>query len=170
MVVPPDIFRQVQRQTLLANATFGRQPALEVAPESLQAVDMVVAGVTCVPAAVIDQPMDVALGGNAGVARPHVGADNGASPDATTNEGLQGAARHIRDDLGPDLAATTENAEDRCLEGRATSGRHAAARRPVPPIAPRATQVGFVDLDGALEDGRHGSAHGLADPGEGPQD
>jgi len=40
MVVAPDVLGQVERQALAPNAALGGQPALEVAPEAFQAVDV----------------------------------------------------------------------------------------------------------------------------------
>ncbi len=40
MVIPPDIFREIQRQTLPADAALGSESPLEIAPEAFQGVDV----------------------------------------------------------------------------------------------------------------------------------
>ena len=151
MVVPPDVLRQVERQALLANPTFGRQPALQVAPEPLQAVDVGAARASVLPLAVLDQTMHVALGGNPRVAGQGVRADGRAAADPSSDQRQERPGGHVGHDLRPHLAVATEDAEDRRL-GRAAATLGAQCTDHPAFVAPRATHVGLVHLDRAPED------------------
>src|SRR3989338_6617421 len=169
MVVAPDVLGQVERQALPPDAALGGQAALQVAPEALEAVDVALAA-TIRAGTVAHEPVDVALGGDAGVAGEGVGPDGGPHAHPSTDQRLQGQAAHVRHDLGPHLPAAAENPEDRRLERSAPSLGTRATGRPMPAIAPRAAHVGLVDLHGAPEHRRDLPHHRGPQHGEGPQD
>src|SRR3989338_3456633 len=169
MVVAPDVLGQIERQSLATDTAFGGQPALEVAPEAFQAIDVPFAmavGTRTVP----HQPVDVALQGDAGIAGEGIGPDGRARADSSTDQRPQRRPTHVGDDLRPDLAAAAENPEDGGLEGRAPALWAGATRRPVAAIAPPTAHVGLVDLHRASKDGRQFALHACPQRGQRPQD
>ena len=104
MVVAPDVLGQIERQPSLADAAFGGQPALQVAPEALQAVDVAAVSIAELALPMRHQAMDVAVGRNPRVARPGVRADDRPAVDSSSEQGQECLGRHVRDDLRPHLA------------------------------------------------------------------
>jgi len=168
VIVAPDVLGQVPRQALAPNAALGRQPALEVAPEALQAVDVPAPAIAELALAVGYEPVDIALGRDARVAEPGVRTDDRAASHSSTNQWQQGLGLHIGHDLRPDLAAPAEDAEDRRL-GRAAAPLGAGATFGPPLVLPRAPEIGLVDLDGTAKARRHLLRHRVAQDGQGPQ-
>ncbi len=78
MVVAPDVFGDVERQPLSANPTFRRQAALEVAPETLQAINVRPVSTDELALVMLHQAMDIPIGGNASIDAQGVRADHRA--------------------------------------------------------------------------------------------
>ena len=154
MIVAPHIFGDIEGQPLAANTTLGSQPPLEIPPEAFEAVDVRPLATAKLALVVLHQPMDVAVGRNAGIEPQGVGTHNRATPYLAPNQRKQGLDRQIRDHLRPDLSATTQNAKDRRLHG--STAMFAAERFASPaPIAPATADISLVHFDGALKKGRH---------------
>src|SRR3972149_12228233 len=115
MVIPPNILSQIEGQPLTADASFGGEPSLEVAPKAFQTVDMVVIRPYILPLAMLDQTMDLSLCGDPGIALPGVRTNHRTSLDPLTNQWQQSLSLDVRHDLCPNFSASTQNAKHGCL-------------------------------------------------------
>jgi hypothetical protein len=157
MVIPPDVFRQVERQSLPSDAALGRQP-VDVAPLAI-AEGLVV---------VVHQPVDLASGRNPSIADEGVRADHRACGDALAEQGQQRLGLHVGDHLGPHLPTPAQDAKDGLL-GPTTASLRALGTLSPPPVAPRSPQIGFIDLHHAREDWGYVPHHSLAHQEQSPQ-
>ncbi len=169
MVIPPDIFREIQGQALPADAALGRESSLEVAPEPLQAVDVGPGRPRIVPLAMVDQPVDVTLRGDAGVAQPSIGTHDRPPPHPAPDEGQERFGLDVRHDLGPDLPAAAEDPEHRDLGG-ASPPLGAPASLAQAFVLPLAAHVGLVHFHNPTEHLRHLVQHPGADQRQRSQD
>lgn len=94
------------------------QLAFEITPEALKPVYMGSLAVGVLPLAVFDDPMNISLGGDPGIALPGIGTNGRSLADTLEYQGLQRFGLGVGYDLSPHLAAATEDAEDGCF-GRA---------------------------------------------------
>ena len=79
MIIAPDIFSQVQGQSLLAYSSFGRQSSFQIAPETFQAINLLPFAVAVLCRMVFNPATNLAFSGNAGVTRPRIGTNTIAS-------------------------------------------------------------------------------------------
>lgn len=152
MIVAPHILGDLERQPLGANATLGRQPTLEVAPEAFEAVDVNAVTTAKLALVMVHQPVDIPLRGDARLEAQGIGTDDRAAPNVAPNQGEQRLDGQIGHDLRPDLAPPTQDPKHRGLAGPAPG----FAALPAPwgaPIAPATADISFVDLDCPLEEG-----------------
>ncbi len=67
MIVAPHVLCQIQGQPFAADSTFGSQPAFQIPPEAFQAIDVRPVPTPKLAVVMVDQAMDITLGGNPGV-------------------------------------------------------------------------------------------------------
>lgn len=136
---------EVEQEGVRVHPAEPRQPALGVAPEALDAVDVVAGDPSAAELVgpVIDpQVLLAAHVHQAVVARPAVGADDAVEADFAPNRRQKHCFRAVGHHLGVDLVAAFVDAEDGRLPARAPAGFALDAAW---------TEVAFVDLDGAAE-------------------
>ena len=76
MIIAPDIFSQVQGQSLLAYSSFGRPSPVSNSPETCQAINLLPSAVPVLCHMVFYPAMNLAFSGNAAsVTRPRIGTD-----------------------------------------------------------------------------------------------
>ncbi len=91
------------------------QAPLGVAPEALNAVDMMCASgklVLCVMDSVMFRVADI---NESIIAAPTITMNNGFRSNATANNGLESGLRAVRHNLRIDFAVSLQQSEDRCL-------------------------------------------------------
>jgi len=167
MIISPHILRQIEGQLVSSDASFGRQPPLEITPESFQAIDVVLPR-SVVAFRVVNQTVDIPLGGDPRIALPGIGVDGRAPLDVPANQGPQGPSLHIRYHPSPHLATSTENPKDWGFGG-SPSPLSSQCPSVSTLVLPSSTQVGFVDLHLSLKDRRHLPQHRLTQDPERPQ-
>ena len=167
MIITPNIFCQIEWQSVVTNASLGHQSAFKVAPESFQPIDVVLPR-SVVAFGVMDQTVDISFRSDPGIALPSVGVDDRPPPDMPTYQGPQRAGMHIRNDFRPDLATPTEDSEDRSLGGPTASFR-AQCSLALSLVLPGSTHIGLIDFDFSLKHGRNFPRHALSQEGQGPQ-
>ncbi len=124
---------------LFGNAVIFSQPPFGLAPEVLDAVDMIF--LVGKQFAVIDAEV-MELRDIDGVIRfPAIGIDDGIGLYLAVDDRHQARAGRVRDDLGVDLAAALENAEDGDLAGGAAPAIAFAV----------AAEIALIQLDLAVE-------------------
>jgi len=118
------------------------QPPFCETPEALDSVDVMCSSNKFVvgmidPEVLVESKIDQPV-----VTSPAIGMEYGFDSDFTSNHRLQSGFGSIRDDLGVDLVATFEQAEDDRLPARSTAS-----------FAPDATrsEVGFIHFDLSLK-------------------
>ncbi len=84
VVVPPHVFRQIQRQSFFSHAAFGGELAFQIAPETFQTIDVRPAS-HVLALAVVDQTVHVTVCRNARVRLPRVAVDDGTAFHAVRN-------------------------------------------------------------------------------------
>ncbi len=119
--------------------------------------------------AMVDQPVDIPLRRNAGVAPPRVRTDDRAAFHTAPDERQQGLRLTIGDDLRPPLPAPAKDPEDGGLGGPAAALR-AGPAVPGALVLPGAPQGGCVDLDRPADHRRDLLGHGVPPAGQRPQD
>ena len=129
---------QVQVELLRGDAVELMQPRLGVAPEALDAVDVMCAAHELVSAMVDPEVFRAADIDQAVVAPPPVLVDDGFEGDAPADNGLQSSLFSVGHDLRIDLALTLEQAEDTGLAGgpAAALAAHASG-----------AEVGLINFD-----------------------
>lgn len=143
----------------LPDAAFGSKFAFEVTPKALQAVDVVPVR-HIVALAVFHKAVDVALGGDTCIAAPIVRKNCGTFLDLFENTWLELLGFNRVDQLGPDFTFTAQNAKNGLFAGApATFCLRLAVFNRKSFIFPLATQVGLIDLNGALESLREILSH-----------
>ena len=150
MIVSPDILNQEKRQAFAANTPLLGQLPFEVTPEPFEPIDMAASPVGVRTTAVIDQPMNIPFGGEAGVPAPAVGTDHRSSPDPLFDKGLEIPSLDPRHNFGPDVPAAAENAEDWLLRGPSAS-LGAPSSRGFTLVFPLSPDIGLVDFHNATE-------------------
>lgn len=155
-------FLEMEQKGIGVHASESGEPGLRVAPEALDAVDVVAADASAAElvGAVIDAKVPlVAHVDQAVVARPSIGMDDAVERDFATNRLQEHGFGAIGHDLGVDLVAAIGDAKHR----RVASG---AATDLTPD--PTQTEVALVDLDGPAERPFEfaGLAHAFAQAGE----
>ena len=86
MIVSPNIFHQIQRQSFLTETAFSRQSSWKVSPESFPTTDMVsfaMAGLTWVR---FYQAMNIAISRNSGLAFPALRTDGTSQLDSSGDQ------------------------------------------------------------------------------------
>lgn len=135
-------FLEVEVKRLLGYAIKFGEPALSVAPEAFDAVDMPlpISEFIC---AVIDSKMLVETNVHqAVITSPPIGVDDRTQINMAADNRLQGGLGAVGHDLGVDLAVTLEKTEyDGLAVGAATAFATDTA----------STEVGLINLDGAIE-------------------
>lgn len=146
-------FLEVEVKRSLRHAIEFGEPALGVAPEALDTVDMPLPASEFI-CAVIDSEMLVETNiHQAIVPSPPIGVDDRMRIDMTADNRLQGGLGAVGYDLGVDLAVALEKTE---YDGLAVGAATAFA----PDTA--STEVGLIHLDSTLE--RRFLLTGLGDP------
>jgi hypothetical protein len=136
---------EVEEEGVRVGAAESRQAALGVAPEALDAIDVIAGHASAgeLVAGMIDtQMLLVSKIDKPVVAAPAVGADDAVQGDFATNRRGKHGFRAVGHDLGVDLAVPLEDAEDRRLASRAPPGLALDAAWP---------EVTLIDLDDAGE-------------------
>ena len=110
-------FFQVQIKGLGGNAIELGEPSFGVAPERLNAVDVVFAPCEFVVAVVDPEVLVKADVDQAVIATPTIGMDDGARVDLAPDHCLQRGFGAIGDDFGVDLALAFQDTEDDGLAG-----------------------------------------------------
>ena len=75
MIVSPNIFRQIQRQSFLSETAFCRQSSFKVTPESFPTIDMVSFAIAVLTWVRFYQAMNIAISRNSGLAFPALRTD-----------------------------------------------------------------------------------------------
>lgn len=167
MIKAPNVFGQIKGQSVTTDASLGRQSAFKVAPESFQAIDVVLAR-TVGSFGMVDQTVNIPLGGDPGVALPGVGVDDRPPTDMSAYQGPQRAGMYIRNHFRPNLSSSTENPEDRSFGGSTTSFRAPGALA-LALVLPSPTHIGLIDFDLPLKHRRNFPHHALSQQGQGTQ-
>ncbi len=138
VVESPFAFFEMQIEQMFVNASETVQPDLCEAPEGLDTVDVRLAPHKLTLAVLDAEVLLVAEVHKAVIASPAVRMDDAADIHPSSNNGLQTASLHIRDDFRVDLPVALEESEDNRLSTCAA-----------PALAPHATrtEVGFVHLN-----------------------
>ena len=151
MIIPPNIFGQVKGQAFTPYPSFGHQMSFKVTPEAFEAVNMGSFSIAVFSLSMLNQPMNVPPGRDAGVTPPSIRADDGTPPNPSSNKGKQCFGLHIGNNVGPNLPASTQDSKDRGFGRPSTSfGSFAALGEPL--ILPRSTQIRFVHFHRSTED------------------
>lgn len=153
---------EVEQEGVRAHPPEPGQPRLGVAPEALDAVDVIPANHTAAElVGVVIDPQMLAIPhiDQAVVTPPAVGMDDAVEGDFPANRGQKHRFRAVGDDLGVDLVVSFVDAEDGGLPSRAASGLA---------LDPAGSEVAFIDLDGAAEGPFEfaGFGHSLTQAGE----
>lgn len=167
MIKAPNVFCQIEGQSVATNASLGRQSAFKVAPESFQTIDVVLPRFV-VAFGVMDQTVDIPFRGDPGIALPSVGINDRPPPDMHAYQGPQRAGMHIRNDFRPDLTTPTEDSEDRSLGGSTASFR-AQCSLALSLVLPGSTHIGLIDFDFSQKHGRNFPHHELSQEGQDAQ-
>ncbi len=114
------------------------QATLSIAPEALNAIDVMCALHKLIVAMIDSIMLTVADINQAVVAAPPIRVDDGSERDATANNGLQSRLFTVRHDLGINASIALEDAED---DGLATGSSTSLATNPSSP------EVRFVHFD-----------------------
>ena len=135
-------FLQMQLEFVVANAMKLRQPVLGIAPERLNAIDVVGASSEFMvavidPKVLLQTEIDQAV-----IARPAIGVNDAVGIDLAADDGLQRGLASIRHDLGIDVIASFEQAKD---DGFAASAAPALAANAA------STEVGLIGFKLAVE-------------------
>jgi len=168
VIETPHVLGQVEGQSVSPDAALRRELALQVPPEPLQAIDVGPPAGGVLALRVVDQPVDIALGGDPRIALLRVRADRRPGADPPADERPEGRGLHVRHDLRPDGAPATPDPENRGLRGTpAPLGGLGPLRLPL--VLPLPAHVGLVDLHRAVEDRRHILRHHRPDPQQRPE-
>lgn len=151
MVISPDIFSKVKRESFFSDASLGSQLTLEVTPKTFEPVYMSSFAVAVFSFAVLDGSVNITLGGDSGVDSQGVGEDSGTSFYPCVYKGKQRSGLNVRNYFSPDLAAPAKDAEHRSL-CRPSASLRAADPKGLPLVLPLASDIGLVNLYGAAED------------------
>lgn len=127
MIEPELSFLEMQVERVPRHPVELDQPALGIAPETLDAVDMHRAARKFVVAMIDPKMLVKAHINQAVIATPAIGVDDAGDVSAPPNDGLQCAFGGIRDDLGVDAVTALEQAKD---DGLAASAAPAQAAHP----------------------------------------
>ena len=136
----------------MSNTTFGSELSFKVTPETLKAVNMVTICYKVV-SAMFNQAMNIALGSDSGISTPGVGEYSRAFFDLLDNSRLYLFCINAVDQIGPDTAIAAEDTTDSLFGGTPTAfcfGQIPFNRKSF--VFPLATEVGFVNLNGAIKD------------------
>ena len=136
MVPTPFGFFEVEEKVVGTDATQLEEAKFAVAPEALDAIDVIFAARELV-LMMVDAVMLVATQNEAVIGLPTVGVNGGFGEHLALDERHQGGLGAVLDDLGEDLAAPLEQTDDGRLAARATPAFAAHPARP---------KVAFVDL------------------------
>src|SRR4030042_1658780 len=167
MIVAPDILCQVEGEPFPADSSLGCQASLEVAPESLQPIDMTSMTVTK-NLAVIHQPVNIASSRDPSITTEGVGANCRSYSDTLAEQWQQSLGLHIRDYFSPHLSPSTEDAENSLL-GSTTASPRALATFCSASVFPSSSAIGLVALHYSREYRRKVLGPGFADQKQGPQ-
>ena len=136
MVPTPFGFFEVEEKILGTDAAQFGQTQFGKAPEALDPIDVIFAARELV-LVMVDAVMLVAIQHEAVVGLPAVGINGGRGKHLALDDRHQGLLGAVLDDLGEDLAAAFEQADD---------GRLAARATPAFAAHPARAKVAFVDL------------------------
>jgi len=136
MIPTPFRFLEVEEKVLGTDAAQFGEAQLGKAPEALDAIDVVFSAGELV-LVMVDAVMLVAAQDEAVIGLPAVGINGGLGKHLALDDRHQGLLGAVLDDLGENLAAALEQADDGRLAARATPAFAAHPARP---------KVTFVDL------------------------
>lgn len=88
MFVAPHVRCQIQGQPFAADSTFGRQPAFQIPPAAFQASDVRPVPTPKLAVVMVDQAMDIAVGGHPGIEPQGIGAADSARVSQEAEMGL----------------------------------------------------------------------------------
>jgi len=151
MIISPYIFCHIKRNTFFSYTPFGYEPSFEVTPESLKTVYVAALAVAVFAYTMLYESVNVAFGGDAGVTIEGIGTDHGSTLNPATDKGNERLGLNIGDHLGPYLAASAKDTEDRGLS-RASASSGAPGPLRLTFISPLASQIGLVNLYSTAED------------------
>jgi hypothetical protein len=121
------------------------EPTLGIAPEALNAVDVMLAPDKLVLPVIDSEVLRVSDIDKAIIASPAVRVDDRFRSHSTANNGLKRGFLAIRHDLGVDASVTLEDAEDNRLATGSTASLAKDATR---------AEVGFINFDFATRKGQ----------------
>jgi len=75
MIVPPDVFCEIQWKFLLGYSTFRSEFSFEKSSESLQIIEMIFFSITVLLFTMIDETMNISSRGNSGIGFPSIRTD-----------------------------------------------------------------------------------------------
>lgn len=150
MIVPPDILSEVEGEAFPPDSTLGGKLAFEVSPEALKPIDVTATPIAVLTLAVVNEPVDVPLRGNAGVPAPAIGVDGGTLVHPSLDDRLEVPRLDSLNDLRPHLPISAENPEGWLLRCSPTPFCPLSSRF-FPLILPLATEVRFVHFDDSSE-------------------
>ena len=138
-------FLQMEKKGVCGDAVELRQTTFGEAPETLDAIDMVLTHGKLMSLVIHPEMFLISHVDQSVVAGPAVGVDDGFQADAARNGLPQRLSATVGDDLGVDRTVALEDAEDDGLAGGAAAPFTTNAAR---------TEVALVDLDLAEKRGR----------------
>lgn len=162
MIVSPNILAKVKGQSFPAYAPLLGQLPFEVAPESLEPIDVTASPVGVLTLAVIHQSVHIPFCGEPCIAAPAVGAHHRSFSDPLFDTGLEIPGLDPCHNFGPDLPVAAENAEDRLLRGP-SAPLGAPSSRGFALVFPLSPDIGLVDFHNATEGGREVGGHRAAE-------
>ena len=103
MIVSPNIFRQIQRQSFLAETAFSRQSSFQVTPESFQTIDMVSLATAVLTWVRFYPAMNLAISRNSGLAVPALRTNRISQLHPSGDQRQSSPCFDIRNHLCPNL-------------------------------------------------------------------
>lgn len=169
MVISPNIFSQIKRQSFFADTTFGRKFSFKISPESFKSVYVITLLIGIFSFAMFYQAMNVAFSRDTRIAFPGIRANDRTSFNPSTNQRHKGLGFNIRNNLSPYLAASAEDAKHRRFESAPASfGLFFPLALAF--VFPLAAYVGLINFNRSTEDLRDISAYRYPDFSQGAQD
>jgi hypothetical protein len=162
MIIPPYIFRKIQRETFLANTTLSSKSPFQISPESFKSIYVITLLIRVFTLAMFYQTMYIALGSDSRITFPRIRANRRTWLYMLLYKGNKSFCFDIWHNLSPYLPLSAQDSKYRSFLGSSPSLCKTDSLRS-PFVLPLSSQICFIDFNCSTEYSRnifyHCSSH-----------
>jgi hypothetical protein len=89
LIISPDIFSKIKRQSFSSDTTFSCKPSFQISPKSLKPIYVIAFTIAIFLLPLVNDPVDIAFGSNSSITFPGIRADYGPTSNPLTYQGKQ---------------------------------------------------------------------------------